>query len=95
MLSIDGIQSCKDYHQKELENLDGGPMTSKTSAPAKYKIKIGHGNFTIIDTPGFGDSRGISTDNENFKKIQEYVKNEKGINCILVVQNGREARVST
>ena len=71
MLSIDGIQSCKDYHKKELENLDGGPMASKTSDAAKYEIKIGQGKFTIIDTPGFGDSRGTNTDDEHFKKIQE------------------------
>ena len=69
MLSIDGIQSCKDYHQKELENLDGGPMASKTSDAARYEIKIGQGKFTFIDTPGFGDSRGFDTDAVNFKKI--------------------------
>jgi hypothetical protein len=35
-------------------------MVSKTSNAKKYKLKIGHGNFTIIDTPGFGDSRGVA-----------------------------------
>ena len=33
-------------------------MASKTSDAMEYKIQIGHANITIIDTPGFGDSRG-------------------------------------
>jgi hypothetical protein len=40
-------------------------MASKTSGAAKYEIKIGQGNFTIIDTPGFGDSRGEETDKDH------------------------------
>lgn len=52
-----------------MENLDGGPMASKTSDAARYEIKIGQGKFTFIDTPGFGDSRGLDTDAVHFKKI--------------------------
>ena len=60
-------------------------MASKTSEAGKYEMKIGHGNFTIIDTPGFGDSRGIDVDAEHFNKIKETVLMEGGINCICVV----------
>lgn len=45
-------------------------MASKTSDAKKYKIKIGHVNLTIIDTPGFGDSRGMEVDRQNFEKIK-------------------------
>jgi hypothetical protein len=45
-----------------LENKLGGPAASKTSGVAKYEIKIGYANITIIDTPGFGDSRGNNID---------------------------------
>jgi hypothetical protein len=33
-------------------------MESKTSEANDYVIEIGYGRFTIIDTPGFGDTRG-------------------------------------
>lgn len=70
-------------------------MASQTSAAKKYKFKIGHANLTIIDTPGFGDSRGMDVDQQNFERIKETVLKAGGINCICVVQNGREARMST
>ncbi len=41
-------------------------MASKTSDAKKYEIKLGHALFTIIDTPGFGDSRGMQYDNSHF-----------------------------
>ena len=70
-------------------------MASKTSDAARYEIKIGQGTFIIIDTPGFGDSRGTKTDDKHFLKIKEQVLKEGGINCIVVVQNGRDCRIST
>jgi hypothetical protein len=78
-----------------LENHDGGAMASKTSGCAKYKMKIGKAEFTIIDTPGFGDTRDLQVDDENIKKICDLVLTERGINCIVIVQNGREARFHT
>ena len=45
-------------------------MASQTSDAKKYKLRIGHANFTIIDTPGFGDSRGMKVDQENFERIK-------------------------
>jgi GTP-binding protein EngB required for normal cell division len=50
-----------------------------------YSIRIGHANFTIIDTPGFGDTRGPKQDEVNFEKIKKSVLDAKGINCICVV----------
>ena len=68
-------------------------MASQTSFAKKYKTRIGHANLTIIDTPGFGDSRGIDVDNQNFERIKEIVLKAGGINCVCVIQNGREARI--
>jgi hypothetical protein len=64
-----------------LENDDGGAMASKTNGCAKYNIKIGEAKITIIDTPGFGNA----SDDENVKKICDYVLTETGINCIVIV----------
>ena len=49
----------------------------------------------IIDTPGFRDSRGVKLDDEHVKKNCDYILEEREINCIFIVQNGREARIST
>ena len=70
-------------------------MASKTSGCAKYNCKIGNAKLQIIDTPGFGDSRGPKLDDEHVKKICDFVLNENGINAIVIVQNGREARFTT
>ena len=95
MESITGIKSCRKFNAVEIENKTGGPMTSKTSDAKRYEIKIGHANLTVIDTPGFGDSRGTTVDTSNFEKIKQIVLEEGGINCVCVIQNGREARIST
>jgi hypothetical protein len=68
-------------------------MASKTSDANKYKIRIGHANFTIIDTPGFGDTRGMDVDKKNFELIKKRVLKAGGINCICVVQSGKVARM--
>ena len=33
-------------------------MASKTGEATEYYIKIGKANLIIVDTPGFGDTRG-------------------------------------
>jgi len=60
-------------------------MASKTGGTKKYDIKIGYANLTIIDTPGFADSRGTIFDDIHLEKIKRTVTTEKGINCICVV----------
>lgn len=69
-------------------------MASKTSDVVKYKVKIGLGSFTLIDTPGFGDTRGVKVDEEQAEKIRRSLLEIGGINCICVVQSGREARMT-
>ena len=90
--SIKDIESCKKFNVKELENQVGGSMASKTSDCSKYNLKIGEAKITILDTPGFGDSRGMNKDDEHINKICDFVLKEKGINCIVIVQSGRESR---
>ena len=60
-------------------------MSSKTSDAKTYNIRIGNANLTIIDTPGFGDTKGLLTDDINFKRIKAAVLEEGGINCICIV----------
>jgi septin family protein len=83
--SLNGVANCRKFNEKGIENKIKGKMSSKTSDARTYTIKIGYVTLTIIDTPGFGDTRGTQTDDANFKRIKEAVLEEGGINCICVV----------
>ncbi len=83
--SITNIKTLKAFNKAELENLNGGSMSSKTSDAARYEFDIGYARFTVIDTPGFGDTRGELIDAENFEKIKKIVLDEQGINCVCIV----------
>ena len=50
--------------------------------------------FCVIDTPGFGDTRGFDRDKENLQKILDCIKEEKYINCVCIVINGRQTRIT-
>ena len=75
----------QNINDQTLENRFGGQMSSKTSGTKKYVIKIGYANLTIIDTPGFGDTRSVTLDDDHLKIIKEAVTTEQGINCVCVV----------
>jgi len=38
---------------------DGKATESKTTLATPYKVQMGIYTLTIIDTPGFGDTRGM------------------------------------
>ena len=82
---VKSIKDCREFHKVSAECLTGGISTSKTSSSVKYAIKIGHAEFTIIDTPGFGDTRGLKQDELNYENMKQAVLDEGGINCICVV----------
>ena len=48
----------------------------------------------IVDTPGFGDTRGFAKDKENVKNIVDKVNQVKYIHCIGLIINGTESRMS-
>ena len=60
-------------------------MESKTSDAVKYTIEIGHGTFTFIDTPGFGDTRGMCFDKTQAEKIRKSISSVGGINCVCLI----------
>ncbi|XP_016118178.1 uncharacterized protein [Sinocyclocheilus grahami] len=63
---------------------------SQTSEITAYQINHMDGfqvqySLTIVDTPGFGDTRGISHDQKITKQIQEFFSADGGIDCIDAV----------
>ena len=60
-------------------------MISKTSDATCYKIKLGEVSLFIVDTPGFGDTRGSKKDEEHSSKIKEKILELNGVNCIMII----------
>ncbi|XP_048013223.1 uncharacterized protein LOC125246312 [Megalobrama amblycephala] len=86
-----GVQWEEDFRFVLIdEGKEKSQAESQTSAITAYQInymdgfKIPH-SLTIVDTPGFGDTRGISHDQKITKQIQEFFSNPGGIDRIDAV----------
>ena len=86
------LDQFQDFNNIHLENAAEHPMQSKTSGAKLYKAELCGLSLGIIDTPGFGDSRGIEQDKENIQKVISCIEEEKYINCVCWVINGRLSR---
>ena len=69
-------------------------MESKTSGTALYNIELNSLKIGVIDTPGFGDSRGMDEDRKHAQRIIAALKEVEHINCICLVINGRLSRMT-
>lgn len=100
----EGVLSAGELHafgqgrvtDLSVENALSDPMASKTSDARVYQIELARNwFFTIIDTPGFGDSRGLEVDKQHVQRIMACLAEKiQTINCVMVVQNGRESRMT-
>ena len=93
---VDGakLSRIEHYNDLKIENLSDRAMESKTSDTKLYKAEICQLKSIVIDTPGFGDSRGLEKDKENVQKIIDALKKEDYINCVCLIINGRQSRMS-
>ena len=89
--------TLKTWNDVKLERLGeerkGGE--SSTSKVKKYEIPLPSGALIeVLDTPGFADTDGATTDKENLKKIAEAVKNIGKLYCVVMVMQGVGKRKS-
>lgn len=89
----EGLKRFKEFNKKEFENALGDAGKSKTSVSKLYKVEMGDLKVGIIDTPGFGDTRGFDQDVKNTETIIAELKGEEYINCVCLVNSGRDSRV--
>jgi GTP-binding protein EngB required for normal cell division len=63
-----------------------------------YELEIEGQDFiydiVLMDTPGFGDVRGIEQDDKNEDEIIKSIKDAEKINAVLIVLNGSAARIT-
>ena len=90
----EGLKHFQSFNDSSLENVGSNKMESKTSGATLYDVELGALRVGIIDTPGFGDSRGLDQDKKNAKKIIKVLKKEDYVNCVCLVINGRLSRIT-
>ena len=89
-----GLEQLKDFNDRDLENAQSEQMESKTSGTALYNIELNDLKIGVIDTPGFGDSRGMDEDKKHIQIIIAALKEVEHLNCICLVINGRLSRMT-
>ena len=89
-----GVEHFHSFNDIKLENAAASKMESKTSDAKKYAVSLGDTNLEIIDTPGFGDSRGMKEDKKHITRIIDALKKEDYVNCVCLIINGRASRMS-
>ncbi len=67
---------------------------SDTTESNKYTAKYGDFSLEIIDTPGFGDTRGDDQKKKNTANIIAILKKELYINCVCLIINGTQVRLT-
>ena len=83
-----------DFRNLEFENDLKDRKVSQTSAATVYEVDMGPLSLKIVDTPGFGDTRGRAFDEKHTKLIVDCVKNLGQVNAIAFVISGRESRLT-
>ena len=69
-------------------------MQSRTTKINYYDVKAGDFSFLLIDTPGFADTRGDDQNKLNMDNIISHMKEQIYINCVCLVINGSQSRLS-
>ncbi len=90
----EGSKQLHDFNDIKLENSEASKMESKTSGAKLYCVKMFGLRVGVIDTPGFGDTRGTDVDQKHAKKIVGALKGEDYVNCVCLIINGRASRMS-
>lgn len=90
----EGLAQFRNFNDISLENAESRKLESKTSDAKLYNVELGELKVGVIDTPGFGDTRGFKEDEKHTKRIVNALEGEEYINCICLIINGRQARMS-
>lgn len=89
------IKKLNKFHNEALENVKAAEMESATTGATYYQVDFEEVKLGLLDTPGFGDTRGLDQDKENVKKIVDKVNDVEYINCVCLIVNGRMARMTS
>ena len=86
-----GLEQFQNFNDFALENAASQQKGSKTSDAKLYNVEFYNLKIGIIDTPGFGDSRGMDEDKKHVKRIINALKEVDCINCVCLIINGQNS----
>ena len=73
---------------------DGTKGSSATQETSVYVVDIGRARVRLIDTPGIGDTRGVSQDNENMADILRVLRTYNKLHGILILLKPNAPRLT-
>lgn len=89
-----GIQEYNIKVGARDDEVDGSTGKSATQKSSVYPVKIGTKTYRLIDTPGIGDTRGLSYDKENMADILKAISSYEQLHGILVLVKSNNARLT-
>ncbi|KAK1241432.1 hypothetical protein MKX08_001406 [Trichoderma sp. CBMAI-0020] len=89
-----GIQEYNIKVGTRDDEVDGSAGKSATQKSSVYPVKIGTKTYRLIDTPGIGDTRGLSYDKENMADILKAISSYEQLHGILVLVKSNNARLT-
>jgi len=84
----------QDFRDLRFENDLWDRTVSQTNAATVYEVPMGPLRVRIVDTPGFGDTRGTNFDKRHAQMIVECIKQLGFVRAITIVVSGRESRMT-
>lgn len=91
--NLDGYEGIARKNLEQFENGLDNPMQSQTNEACTYSVQIGNTIHDLIDTPGFGDTRGADFDKGHVEAVVNSVKATRTLRSVILVLNGRNARL--
>jgi energy-coupling factor transporter ATP-binding protein EcfA2 len=92
LISKEQERMANDPAEKARRDAAAKRMESMTDTTDVYAIKLGPLTLEIVDSPGFGDNRGLDQDKANVKTLIDFLKTRNSIHGICIVINGKETR---
>ena len=86
-----GLEQFQNVNDFGLENAASQQKGSKTSDAKLYNVEFYDLKIGIIDTPGFGDSRGMDEVKKHVKRIIDALKEVNCVNCVCLIINGQNS----
>ncbi|RFU74130.1 aaa atpase domain containing [Trichoderma arundinaceum] len=93
-MNQEGIQENNIKVGARDDEADGSTGKSATQKSAAYPVIVGARTYRLIDTPGIGDTRGISYDKENMADILKAISTYDNLHGILVLVKTNNARLT-